>query len=166
MSTTKLPDDAQKLWKLRKSRGFTQLQLAAALDYGIRVIQEIEAGRQPISRRLHRAIDHIFGAPLEELLAQAEAAASRYGGESASSAQSADSSARAAPPRAQTSEETAIYHAAWRPSPPDPLEQDWLAVLLHARTVSPRVRDTALGAGIDAALSVPRRLSNSENRAP
>ena len=147
-------------------RGFTQLQLAAALDYGLRVIQEIESGRHPISRRLHRAIDRVFGAPLEELLSQAEATASRYGVESASSAQSADSPPRPAPPRAQTSEETAIYHAAWRPSPPDPLEQDWLAVLLHARTVSPRVRDTALGAGIDAALSVLRRLANSENRAP
>ena len=147
-------------------RGFTQLQLAAALDYGLRVIQEIESGRHPISRRLHRAIDRVFGAPLEELLSQAEATASRYGVESASSAQSADSPARPAPPRARTAEDTAIYHAAWRPSPPDPLEQDWLAVLLHARTVSPRVRDTALGAGIDAALSVLRRLSNSENRAP
>ena len=166
MSSTKATEDSQKLWKLRKSRGFTQLQLANELDYSHRLIQEVESGRQPISRRLHRAIDRVFGAPLEELLSQAEATASRYGVESASSAQSADSPPRPAPPRAQTSEETAIYHAAWRPSPPDPLEQDWLAVLLHARTVSPRVRDTALGAGIDAALSVLRRLANSENRAP
>ena len=61
---------ADKIKKLRKERGMTQMQLAAVANISLAVIAGVESGRRPPSKEMARRLAEYFNVPIEVFICE------------------------------------------------------------------------------------------------